>query len=64
MADIVINGRSGELVVNGGHYNGVMPARDLNDEDVAAVINYVNVELNKGKPVITPAQGRDMRKAK
>ncbi|MES2116930.1 MAG: c-type cytochrome, partial [Pseudomonadota bacterium] len=64
MAHIVINGRSGELVVNGDHYNGVMPAQDLNDEDVAAVINYVNVELNKGKPVITPAQVRDMRKAK
>ena len=23
--------------------NGVMPAQDLNDEDVAAVINYINV---------------------
>lgn len=64
MAHIVLHGRNGELVVNGEHYNGVMPPQDLNDEDVAAVINYVSVEMNKGKPVLTPAQVRDMRKVK
>lgn len=62
MAHIVLNGRSGEMVVNGKHYNGVMPPQDLSDEDVAAVINYVSVALNSGKPVLTPAQVRDMRK--
>jgi nitrite reductase (NO-forming) len=61
MANIVLHGRSGELVVNGQHYNGVMPAQDLNDDDIAAVINYINVELNKGKPVLTPAMVKDMR---
>jgi nitrite reductase (NO-forming) len=64
MAHIVLNGRSGEMVVNGEHYNGVMPPQDLSDDDIAAVINYVSVELNKGKPVLTPAQVRDMRKAR
>ncbi|MDO8696910.1 MAG: copper-containing nitrite reductase [Pseudomonas sp.] len=64
MAHIVIHGRSGELVVNGQHYNGVMPAQDLNDEDVAAVINYINVAMNDGKPVLTPAQVKDMRQIK
>ena len=64
MAHIVVNGRSGELVVNGEHYNGVMPPQELNDDDVAAVINYVSTDFNKGKPLLTPAQVRDMRLAK
>lgn len=64
MAHIVMYGRSGELVVNGEHYNGVMPAQDLNDEDVAAVINYINVDMNQGKPVLTPKMVREMRQIK
>jgi nitrite reductase (NO-forming) len=64
MAHIVLNGRSGELVVNGQHFNSVMPAQDLSDDDIAAVINYVNVDMNKGKPVLTPAQVKEMRKTK
>ena len=64
MAHIVLHGRSGELVVNGQHYNGVMPAQDLNDDDVAAVINYINVEMNKGKPVLNAEQVKAMRQIK
>ncbi len=64
MAHIVLNGRSGEMVVNGEHYNGVMPPQDLSDDDIAAVINYVSVDLNKGKAVLTPTQVRDMRKSR
>lgn len=64
MANIVLHGRSGELVVNGEHYNGVMPAQDLNDDDIAAVINYINVAMNNGKVVLTPAMVKDMRQIK
>ena len=64
MAHIVLHGRSGELVVNGEHYNSVMPAQDLDDEDVAAVINYVSTDMNAGKPVITPEQVKQMRQVK
>ncbi|GJJ03388.1 anaerobically induced outer membrane protein [Duganella rhizosphaerae] len=64
MAHIVLNGRNGEIVVNGEHYNGVMPPQDLSDDDIAAVINYVGVEMNKGTPAVTPAQVRDMRKSR
>jgi nitrite reductase (NO-forming) len=63
MAHIVLNGRSGEIVVNNAHYNGVMPPQDLSDDDVAAVINFVSVDFNGGKSVVTPAQVRAMRKA-
>jgi nitrite reductase (NO-forming) len=64
MAHIVLHGRNGEIVVNGEHYNGVMPPQDLSDDDIAAVINYVGVEMNKVAPAVTPAQVRDMRKSR
>jgi nitrite reductase (NO-forming) len=64
MAHIVLNGRSGELVVNGEHYNGVMPPQDLSDDDIAAVINYISTDLNNGKPVLDAAKVREMRAAR
>lgn len=64
MAHIVLHGRSGAMVVNGQHYNSVMPPQDLSDDDIAAVINYVNVDMNKGKPVLTSTQVKEMRKIK
>ncbi len=64
MANIVLNGRSGEIVVNGLHYNSVMPPQDLSDDDIAAVINYISVSMNKGKPVLTAKHVKDMRRTK
>jgi nitrite reductase (NO-forming) len=61
MAHIVLNGRSGELVVNGEHYNGVMPPQDLSDDDIAAVINYISTDMNNGKPVLDGDKVRAMR---
>ena len=39
--DTLINGLSGEIVVNGQTYNGVMPGVNLSDEQVANVLSYV-----------------------
>jgi nitrite reductase (NO-forming) len=64
MAHIVLHGRSGEIVVNGEHYNAVMPPQELNDEQVADVINYVSIALNGGKAVLTPEQVKQMRKTR
>ncbi|MHB1174436.1 MAG: copper-containing nitrite reductase [Sulfuriferula sp.] len=64
MAHIVLYGRSGELVVNGQHYNSVMPPQNLNDEDIAAVINYISVYMNNGKAILTPVQVKEMRQVK
>ena len=64
MAYIVLHGRTGEIVVNGAHFNAVMPAQELNDEQVADVINYVSTALNGGKAVLTAEQVRQMRKTK
>ena len=39
---VIRNGRSGEIVVDGTTYNGVMPAQStLSDDDIAAVIAYI-----------------------
>lgn len=40
--DVIRNGRSGELVVDGETYDAVMPAQStLSDDDIAAVIAYI-----------------------
>lgn len=45
----IINGLSGPIKVNGTHYNGVMPAMRLSDQDIANVITFVlNRWGNKG----------------
>jgi nitrite reductase (NO-forming) len=37
----VVKGKNGDLVVNGQHYNNIMPPQILSDEEVAAVLTYV-----------------------
>lgn len=58
MADVkrsitqVLEGVSGEMVVNGKIYNGHMPASELTDEQVSDVLNFVRNSFgNKGKAV-------------
>ena len=49
----VLLGQSGEMIVNGKKYNGIMiPLNYLSDEDVANVLTYVRNSFgNKGDPV-------------
>ena len=37
----VIQGSSGEIVVNGKTYNGVMPPQMINEQEIADVLTYV-----------------------
>lgn len=61
--DIVLNGRSGPIIVNGKTYDSVMPAVALNNDQIANVLTYVlNSFGNKGGQV-TPAQVEARRKA-
>ena len=39
--DIVLNGKRGEITVNGEVYNSVMPSQTLSDREVANVLTYV-----------------------
>lgn len=42
ISEVIINGRQGEITVNGEIYNGVMPAQgSLSDADIDAVIAYI-----------------------
>ncbi len=57
---IVLNGKTGEITVNGKKYNSVMTKQTLTDEEVADVMTYIynswgnnktNVTINKVKEV-------------
>lgn len=66
---VVLFGLKGEIEVEGKKYNGVMPAlgEQLNDEEIAAVLNYVLASwgndklLPKGHKEITPAEVTALR---
>ncbi len=49
----VVRGQSGEMVVNGQKYNGVMPPVMLNDEQIAQVLTYVMNSWGNSGDVVT-----------
>jgi nitrite reductase (NO-forming) len=53
---VVTGGLSGKVVVNGTEYNGVMPAWQLSDEDIAAVLTYVYNSWGNSGVEVTPAE--------
>ena len=57
----VIKGSSGEITVNGKTYNGTMPAQQLNDEEVSAVLTYVYGNLGNPGGVVTPDEVKAVR---
>jgi len=47
VADVIANGRQGEIVVNGETYNGIMPSfSTLSDEETDAVIAYIQNDFS------------------
>ena len=61
---VILDGQSGEVVVNGKKYNAMMPPQPyLTDEQIADVLNYVrNSWGNKIPGTITPAAVKAFRK--
>jgi mono/diheme cytochrome c family protein len=57
----ILNGASGEVVVNGKTYNGEMPAMDLTDEQVSDVLNYVRNSWGNKGAAVTPAEVKAQR---
>ncbi len=49
--DVVKNGKSGAITVNGTAYNGVMPSLGLSAEDIANVLTYVSHSWGNKKRV-------------
>jgi mono/diheme cytochrome c family protein len=60
----VLEGQTGEIVVNDKKYNGQMLAQNyLSDDQIADVLNYIRNSLgNKIPDAITPAQVKAQRK--
>lgn len=58
---IVCEGVSGEIMVNGRRYAGVMPPALLNDEEVALVMTHVLGNWGNRGPEVTPGQVRKVR---
>lgn len=54
---IVLNGRTGPITVNGTQYGGNMPSwRELSDADIAAVLTYVRSAWGNGAPAVSADQ--------
>jgi nitrite reductase (NO-forming) len=60
--EIVLNGLTGPVTVNGATYNSVMPPMSqLNDDEVANILTYVNSSWGNNGPQITAKQVAEVR---
>ncbi len=53
---IVINGKTGEITVNGAKYNSVMTKQTLTSEEIADVLTYVYSSWGNNKTNVTTSQ--------
>jgi nitrite reductase (NO-forming) len=60
--EIILKGKTGEIVVNGKKYNSVMTAQTLTDEEVAHVLTFVYSQWGNSKKDISPAMVAAVRK--
>lgn len=59
---IILNGQTGEVVVNGKKYNAIMnPMNYLDDKEIADVLNYIRNSWGNKYPIVTPAQVKTER---
>jgi len=54
MVTVVSHGLAGAVTVAETSYNGFMPAQNLSDDEVAAVLNYVASTIAAAKPQAKP----------
>jgi nitrite reductase (NO-forming) len=60
--EIVLNGRSGPITVNGQTYNSVMPPMSqLNDDEIANILTYVLNGWNNKDGVVAPEEVAEVR---
>ncbi len=61
--DIILNGQSGEISVNGKNYNTDMPAQsNLTDQQIADVLTYIRSSWGNKYSAIKSAQVKAQRK--
>lgn len=65
LVDLILQGRTGALTVNGKEYNGVMtPVSGLSDEDIAAVLTFITSTWgNAGAKPFTAGEVKTARDA-
>ncbi len=51
--DIVLNGKSGEITVNGKKYNSIMTRQVLNDNEVASVLTFISNNWGNDKEEVS-----------
>ncbi|WP_430813564.1 c-type cytochrome [Carboxylicivirga sp. RSCT41] len=62
LIDIILNGMSGEIEVNGETYNGVMASyQNLTDKDIADVLNYLRSGFGNSGDNITAGDVKAQR---
>lgn len=62
LIEIVLEGLSGEIRVNGETYNQMMPTHNfLSDKEIAAVLNYVRKTFGGKETTIQPEQVAALR---
>jgi nitrite reductase (NO-forming) len=54
--DVVKNGKTGPITVNGAVFNGVMPSLGLSDEDTANVLTYISHSWGNKKRVFKKSE--------
>jgi len=60
--EIVLNGLTGPITVNGNQYNSVMPPMSqLNDDEVANILTYVQSSWGNDGPQVTAKQVAEIR---
>ena len=59
---ILLNGLSGEVVVNGTTYNSIMPSQSyLTDQQIADVLSYIRSDFGNNSGEVTPAEVAKIR---
>ncbi len=64
LINVVLNGLSGEIMVNGRSYNNVMPKQDhLKNEEIALILTYVRQNFGNRSNGVDPEEVAEARKA-
>lgn len=62
LIDVLLNGLSGEVVVEGVKYNGVMASyRNLSDQQIADVLNYIRSDSDAAYDLVTAEEVQQKR---
>ncbi len=61
---IILHGLSGPIMVNGKEFNGVMPAMQLNDDEVANILTYVRTNFAKIDGIVNASEVAKVRTGK